>query len=214
MLNLTIAMQPRMSLLILLIGLGFWIAQPVKAADVFGISQPVGGAALQGQIAIQGTSNMADFAAYEVSFSYSRDIGKAWFPIRNDTVPVSGGLLANWDTTTITDGTYDLHLVVTLQDGTQKGMDVKGLRVRNYSPVETTTPTITPTYFTAVPTITLTPTPAPTRVRLQASRLPTNPAAINTNEVDTSLLRGVGAVFILFSAIGVYLLLRTRIMNR
>jgi hypothetical protein len=214
MLNLLIAMRPRISLFILLIGVGFWIAQPVKAADVFGISQPVGGAALQGQIAILGTSNMADFASFEVSFLYSRDAGKTWFLIRYDTVPVTGGVLANWDTTTITDGNYDLHLVVTLKDGTKKSADVKGLRVRNYSPVETATPTITPTYFTVVPTITPTPTPSPTRVRLQSTRLPTNPAAINSSEIDTTLLRGIGSVFLFFCAIGLYLWVRSRIMNR
>jgi hypothetical protein len=80
----------------------------------------------------------------EVSFAYGSDAGRTWFLIQESQQPVSGGALATWDTTTLTDGDYDLRLLVSLKDGTQQQVVVKGLRVRNYTPVEASSPTVTP----------------------------------------------------------------------
>lgn len=190
------------------------------AADGIAISQPTGGVALQGQIAvlgtdaILGTSTLAAFASAEVSFAYSRDEVQAWFPINDSQASVTAGLLANWDTTTLTDGIYDLRLEVTLKDGSRKEVVVKGLRVRNYSAVETSTPTITPTAAPVLVTATPTPTLAPTTVRPEPTPLPTNPAAVSQGEIDTSFLRGIAVVFLLFASVGLYLIVRARMIKQ
>ncbi len=218
MLNLPIAMQPGYGLTLLLVffALGQSGLLPAVHADAPGIAitSPAGGAALQGQIAITGTSDLADFVSAEVAFTYSASPGPAWFPINESQAPVKSGLLANWDTTTISDGIYNLRLVVTLKDGTQKKAEIDGLRVRNYSPVETSTPTITPTSAPVIVTATTTPTLAPTRIRPEPTPLPTNPAGLSPTEIDLGILRGVGVAILLFGGLGLYLLARSWILRR
>ncbi len=83
------------------------------------IESPVTGQAVQGSIAIRGSTGMDRFQSYEVNFSYEGDPTLTWFLIQEGTTPVQDGVLAEWDTTTITDGDYTLRLLVTLNDGTQ-----------------------------------------------------------------------------------------------
>jgi hypothetical protein len=114
-----------------------------------------------------------------------------------------------WDTNLITDGNYNLRLVVILQDGTRVDTAVTGLRVRNYSPIETSTPTpVTPTATlspgerptaTATPVPTITPTPTP---------LPTNPAEMTTHQITGSLWKGALGAIVVFLILGIYVLIK------
>ena len=204
-------MRPYWGLIIVLVPLlGLSLARPARAASAVAISAPAGGSAVQGQVSIQGTSAEAGFVSAEVAFAYSQLAAQTWFPIANSATPVTAGLLATWDTTTLTDGTYDLRLAVTLADGSQAVAVVKGIRVRNYTPVETPTPTLTPTKAPLVTTPTPTPTLAPTVPLPEPTPLPANPAAVSRAEVNDSLLRGVGAALALFATGGLYLYLRSR----
>jgi hypothetical protein len=106
-----------------------------------GISSPVGGEALQGAVPVMGTIQAVGLVSYEVAFAYQSDSTQTWFLIGQGETPVEQGPLANWDTSTISDGTYRLRLLMILGDGRVRESIVEGVRVRNYSPVETATPT-------------------------------------------------------------------------
>jgi hypothetical protein len=173
------------------------------------IQSPAPGRALQGSVSIVGNSQIPGFVTFELSFSYAGDSTGTWFLIQESSQPVANGLLAQWDTSAITDGIYHLRLVVTLQGGSQTQAVVTGLRVRNYTPIETETPTpVTPTVTlvpgnTPVPTSTATPPVKPT-----PTPLATNPAEITRSDVISSMGKGMLAVLGMFALMGVFALLK------
>jgi hypothetical protein len=168
------------------------------------IAAPLPGEALQGLVEISGTTALEDFAAAEIAFAYQDDPTGTWFLILQTDQPVLEGLLARWDTSTITDGIYRLRLQVFLWDGQVLESVVEGLRVRNYTPVETSTPAPLPT---GQPTLTLTPTPLMDfAVTVPAmTPLPTNPAQLSGRHFAASALRGVLVVFGALAAGALYL---------
>lgn len=185
-----------------------WLALPsvIAASPQLAVVSPRPGEALQGVVTITGSSAVDSLVAMEVSFAYSRDTGRTWFLIQESQQPVSGGALATWDTTTITDGDYDLRLLVSLKDGAQLQVVVSGLRVRNYTPVEASTPTLTP-LVSATPWPTLAPTGTPTLTSIPPTTtpLPPNPAALTHVDYLTSLAQGMAIAMLLFLALGIYL---------
>jgi hypothetical protein len=172
------------------------------------ILSPLAGQALQGSLAIRGTTDIPGFQSAELNFRYSHDLTRTWFLIQTMDEPVLQGSLAQWDTTTITDGNYDLRLLVSIADGSQKEIIVMGLRVRNYTPIETNTPTpVTPTATqqpgdTPIPTDT--PTPTATDIPPTPTGLPQNPAQVNPADLAISLGKGVLVVVGLFALVGIY----------
>jgi hypothetical protein len=167
------------------------------------ISSPVPGQVLQGNVLIAGSINVPGFQSAEMFFGYANDSTDTWFLIQSNGQPVPNGALAQWDTTTISDGVYTLKLVVIAQDGSQTTTTVPDLRVRNYTPVETdfSTPV---TAATAAPSTKLTQTPAP----LSTYALPPNPAGFSTLDISKGLLAGVLSVGAAFGMIGLYASLR------
>lgn len=184
------------------------ITPVITARPQIAITEPISGQALQGKLAIIGTSAVNGFQLAELAFSYTGDPTDTWFLIAATTVPVSAGPLAEWDTTQISDGEYDVRLLVMMADGTQISAIVPAVRVRNYTAIETDTPTpITPTSASeqAEPpsgTSTLTRQP-PT-----ATPLPPNPAQVSNRDLAVSF--GQGALFTLgaFALGGLYISLR------
>lgn len=172
--------------------------------SMISITSPVEGQVIQGAVTVTGSSAMPDFVSAEISFSYPNDPTGTWFLVAQADQQVESGTLATWDTTLITDGNYTLRLHVTLADGSTRDVTVPELRVRNYTPVETSTPApaaaadATP-LPTVAPTATLYPTP---------TQLPSNPAEITSSEVWTSLLYGGLAVIVLIAFVWIYLRLR------
>ena len=169
------------------------------------IVSPRQGDALQGVVIIRGSSDVAGFMSVEVAFAYTGDITGTWFLIAVSSQPVHLDTLATWDTTTITDGDYELRMRTYLNDGKSLDVLISNLRVRNYTPVETPTPAPTalqPT-ATSTPTLTATPFPSPTP-------LPINSAVLTPMDVSKSIAYGgLGAVLFLM-IIGAYLGLRRR----
>jgi len=121
-------------------------------------------------------------------------------------------MLAQWDTTGLSDGEYVLRLRVELQDGLSLEVQVPGLRVRNYTPVETATPeptvpqpeaveTMPPTAFPA-----FTPAPLPT-----LTALPGNPVEIASTQVFASLASGALFTALSFLVFGLFLWIRRRL---
>jgi hypothetical protein len=172
------------------------------------LQSPQGGQALQGSVPILGNSDITGFQSASLYFGYQGDRTQTWFLIAQSDQAVKDGTLAQWDTTTISDGNYNLRLIVTLSDSSQQVASVEGLRVRNYSAVETNTPTpVTPTATavpgdTAVPTHTTTPNPTP--VPPTGTPFPPNPAQINGVDIASSMGKGALAIIGLFVLMGVY----------
>lgn len=180
-----------------------------------GILSPLPGQAVQGQFPIIVNTNIDGFQSAELSFGYYEDPTQTWFLITQSIEPISNSKMAEWDTSTITDGNYTLRLVVSLQDGSQITTAVTGIRVRNYSPIETDTPTPSPTPApgqTPLPTITPTPTISPIPPTL--TPLATNPVQISTQDMTNNFWLGVVIAFIIFFVIGLYGVIRKALRKR
>lgn len=177
------------------------------------ITSPTTGQALQGQVAITGTTDIPDFASAEIDFSYIEDETNTRFPIQTMTEPIANNLLANWDTTTISDGEYLLQLRVSLTDGTVKDMSIP-VQIRNYSVLQSPTPpapAVIPTKpALQIPTpIVIPPSQTPTAAPLPTpTLLPMNPAVTNSHDVYSGFWRGGLIVLIIFIAFGIALRLR------
>ena len=110
---------------------------------------------------------------------------------------------------------------VNQSDGSQQEVLVHDLRVRNYSPIETETPTpfqpdntkspdlitISPAPF-YTPTFTIPPHP------MTPTPLPTNPAVITSTHTALSIGTGAGISIGLLAILGAYVGLRSYLRNR
>jgi hypothetical protein len=141
-------------------------------------------------VTISGTTDIPGFRSAEISFAYQSDPTNTWFIIQQSAAPVKEGALAAWDTTTITDGAYRLRLQVFLQDGQVKESLVTGLRVRNYTLIETSTPEARQA-GQETPTPTASPRPDFQVSAREVTPLPTNPAQVTPQHLEQSALRGV-----------------------
>jgi hypothetical protein len=191
---------------------------PTGTPDFPQIRLPLGGQALQGGLPIEGHIPAAGFAGAELSFAYQVDAPQTWFLIAELIQIPDNPVLAQWDTTTITDGIYTLRLVVTHVDGSRSSASVTGLRVRNYSPVETNTPTaVTPSATpepgdTPVPSAT--PSPTITSVPLTPTPLPPNPAQIDQLDILITMGKGGLAILGFLSLLGLYQIIKIHFRNR
>jgi hypothetical protein len=207
MLNLPIAMLTRVLAGLSLILSFFMLGVQTQPPDLPRLTSPQTGAAVQGSLNITGSIPPVDFQYAEISFRYSGSPADTWFLIQQIRQPVKDALLAVWDTTTIADGTYTLRLQVFLTGGRILEVLQYGLRVRNYTAIETNTPTVAPAVThtkaalpveTATP-VPLTPTPRPTPTAFSA-----NPAQIQPSQLTGSLAVGIGAAVVVFLIIGLY----------
>jgi hypothetical protein len=201
MLNLSVAMLKSAFLIlaILISGPFGLLAQQVV------VDSPKAGEALQGQVTISGTTDIEGLEDYEVSFAYQKDDTNTWFFLAKGDQVLRNAALATWDTTTITDGTYRLRIRTFLKDGRTLETLVNGLRVRNYSPVETSTPERKPgaeEEATATRPADFTPEGA------TPTALADNPAKITSSMLGDSLVRGGLAALLTFVVLFIYIGLR------
>ena len=174
------------------------------------ILSPSSGQILQGTILILGEINIEEPLSVELSFSYTDDRRETWFIIHEVEGTIPREINFEWDTTTITDGQYTLRLLVRT-DQDQIIAFVPGLRVRNYSAIETNTPVPTSTPAPAdthAPTNTATMTQTP--VLFTPTPLPPNPAQINTRDIGMSIGKGGIVVISIFAILGIYQYIRNR----
>ena len=186
------------------------------------ILAPSAGQSLRGQVSITGTTDIPNFASAELDFAYASDSTNTWFLIQAFSQPVADSAIATWDTTSIGDGDYILRLRVTLQDGSFQDATVK-VKVQN----ESTLPTI---ILTPAPTVTYAPstfTPqasmpistgivgavdSPTSTALPVfatpTALPSNPVAVQTNEIYAGIQQGALVIVGLFLFFGILIRLR------
>ncbi len=144
MLNLLIAMLTKNWVGLGLILSFFLLGMQTQPPDQPRLSSPQSGSAVQGSVNISGTTTQAGFQYAEISFSYAGAQAGSWFLVQQIQQPVNNALLAVWDTTTIADGSYHLRLQVFLSGGKVEEVVASGLRVRNYTAIETSTPTAVP----------------------------------------------------------------------
>jgi hypothetical protein len=185
-------------------------SNPTEGVPQVAIYSPTTGQALQGTISVTGKTLVEGFLSAELSFAYTQDLTDTWFLIYESDKPVSAGELTQWDTSTITDGEYNLRLVVTLEDGSSLTAQNTNLRVRNYTPIETLTPEPTVTHApgdTLVPTIT--PTSSITPLPPTATPLPPNPAQITPQDILMTIGKGILVAFGFFALMGIYQLIRS-----
>jgi hypothetical protein len=193
---------------------------PVSAqtpSTAVAVTSPQAGQVLQGVVTVSGTSAIDGFVSAEISFIYSGEPAGSWFLIIISSQPVAEGTLAVWDTTVISDGNYTLRLLVTLFDGTTLETLVPDLRVRNYAPPETSTPTLPPTATpTLIPTFTpilptSTATTVPTGTPLPTpTAMPENPAILPAADIRKSILYGGTTTVVFFLFLILYLRLRRK----
>jgi hypothetical protein len=204
MLNLSIAMLTRRWLVITLFFNIFLLGVQTSPQDQPQITAPAPGSAVQGTITILGSTDLPQFQYAEVAFSYSESQPESWFLIKQSQEPVKDGILAAWDTTTIADGDYRLRLQVYLTNGGYLTTELTGLRVRNYTAVETNTPT--PSTQSNTPVMVATPTPIlPTATpRFTPTILPPNPAQVHPSNLAGSIAAGIGTTVALFLLLALY----------
>ncbi|NMB59610.1 MAG: hypothetical protein GYA12_10595 [Chloroflexi bacterium] len=170
-------------------------AQPV-------VISPRAGEAVIGLTEISGVTGLPGFQRVEVEYRYTNDPKNTWFLIAEADKSVNPGKIADWDTSLISDGTYDLRVTVYKADGSSQSTTVRGIRVRNYSPVETSTP---PDPGKIIASLTLEATAVPTRTpRPTPMPLPPNPAVLTRSQLNASLLRGAGIGLGFFFLFGIY----------
>jgi hypothetical protein len=192
MLYLTIVMRA-ISLVFLILS---WL-QPwwVLTLDGPGVDSPQAGEALRGIVTITGSTEAEGFSSYEVAFAYEGDASN-WFVLNQSQEVVKSGPLAQWDTSTIADGLYRVRLTIVFKDGGRKDYLVSGLRVRNYSVIETSTPAPTQVskpekpLVTPQEMVTAIPTVVSTVVQKTATALPVNPASLSYSQYGQSFMLG------------------------
>ncbi len=174
------------------------------------ITAPGDGQIVEGQVAVEGTTDIPDFSSAELAFEYSSDPTHTWFTIQTASLPVANSVITLWDTTSITDGDYVLRLRVILSDGSTQDATSTVL-VRNYTAAPSPLPAVTateppvvevPTAIVIVPSET--PAVAPVAPLATPSALPPNPAGVNSTEIFSNFWRGallVGVLVLLFAAI-------------
>jgi hypothetical protein len=197
MLNLTVAMSPKKWFCLFLLSTVFLTGAQTPPQDQPQFTAPLAGTAVQGSATISGMTDIPDFKSAEISFSYEGTSSPNWFLIQQVLSPVKSGPLAVWDTTTIADGTYRLRLQVFLTSGKILETLVTGIRVRNYTAIETSTP-LPQQINTARPLESPTPIPLTATPRSTPTRLPTNPVQVPVSSLGSSVLWGVGATVALF----------------
>ena len=202
----------RVSLIGFAIFVALALAIPVSAQSTTPvITSPSAGQVLQGQVAITGATDISGFASAEVAFAYASDTTDTWFTIWSGTQSVFNGVIATWDTTTISDGDYILRLRVNLQDETTQDLTV-AVQVRNYTAQATPTPTMIPTAqpVLQIPTPILvadTPTSAMPAISTPTS-LPPNPVEVTQNQIYANFQRGALIIAGIFVFFGILLRLR------
>lgn len=169
------------------------------------IDSPQTGEAVQGVIPVNGSAAVDGFISYQLAFSHRDDATETWFVIANSNDVITGGILGEWDTSNITDGTYQLRLIVQRENEDPIVVLIEGLRVRNYTPIETETPGPTQT---AAPGETAVPSKTP--LPITPTDLPMNQAELSAREIRASFSAGtLGAIFV-FLVLGIYAALRRR----
>ncbi|OGN92289.1 MAG: hypothetical protein A2Y88_10090 [Chloroflexi bacterium RBG_13_48_10] len=184
------------------------------------ISMPIAGQVVQGAVIIKGNTSVDGFLSCEIDFAYASDPSQSWFLVQESTSPVLESILAIWDTSVITDGDYNLRLLINQAGDSQEIIEITRLHVRNYTPIETQTPAPTKAYIDSINAISkMTASPLVTSTAManfappSQTALPANPSEISAAQVGLTFAKGVAVALGIFSILGAYLGIRMFINN-
>ncbi len=185
------------------------------------IDSPVAGQAVQGAVVIRGSTAVEGFQSSEIDFASTGDPIQTWFLVQESNTPIQDGILAIWDTSAITDGDYNLRLLIYKTDGSRSVVSVSGLQVRNYTTMVSGTPSPTVMYVTlgpgtptSTPTPQDTPTPSLTPLPSTPTPLPANPAEITAPQALSTFGEGAALSIGLFILLGAYMGIRAFLNGR
>ncbi len=164
--------------------------------------QPVANQALQGRIPIRLTGRLETVRSVALWFAYAQD-PETWFPLAQRRGLPADGLLAVWDTSTLTDGDYLLRVTYTTQTGQHHTVEIQ-VRVRNYTPIETATPSPTPAQASGSPGVGVTPSPTATPQPPTATPLPPNAATLAPRRLTQAWRTGAILAALFLALLGLY----------
>ncbi len=167
------------------------------------ITFPEAGATVNGIVEIRGSIPETNFDYATISYAYDGSDGANWFQIAKINSPVQDVVLAKWDTTTITDGTYQLKLSVTTTNGLVNEVIVKQITVRNYTYIVTTSLPVGGPEKTSIPLLS-----SETAEVKQPTPLPTNPAAADSVQLKISMVTGIVVAAMMLTLLFLYSILR------
>ena len=199
MLNLPIAMFLKISFLTCILPLLLGVVFQQTGTGAPRVDVPLSGDTVRGVVGVAGTTQVEGFASSEVFFGFSSE--GEWFSLGIQSTPIQNGLIANWDTSVIPDGTYRLKVVVTKADGSRIESVVEDLKVRNYSSGQDGEQSQPASRVTPLPDYQAQP------ARNVPSN-PVNPAAVGRLDLSRSVRAGALWSAGLFVILGVYLGLR------
>lgn len=176
------------------------------------ITSPAAGDILRGEVTVTGLMDSVNFLSAQLDFAYASNPADTWFALQTFSQPVNDSPLTLWDTTSITDGDYQLRLRVTFLDGSFDEVTIP-IKIQNDVAFSqpTPTPTSTPDSVTVqIPTpFLLAASPTPTEIpRPTPTPLPDNPASLDQSEIISSLQRGALVIVGLFIFAGLIIRLR------
>jgi hypothetical protein len=157
------------------------------------VDSPQPGEQLHGQVIISGNTAISAFARTEIYFGYSGT--NDWFLIGISDQPVRNGPIATWDTTSITDGKYQIKVVVFLIDGSYAEVVVPDLTVSNRF-AEITQTLGNPT--SALDLLSGKEILARTLPIITATPLPDNPASVRESALGLTIAGTAGCVIVCF----------------
>lgn len=180
------------------------------------LTSPKPGESLRGLIEIQGRMDIPEFASAELSFTFASsasDPAASWFNIQTFSQPTTNPVIAEWDTTAVTDGDYTLRLRVTLNDGSFQDALVNDIKIRNNEPPPTPIPPPTLANFDfqpldSQPDVENEFTPTPVIILPTATPLPINSAALSPSAISAAFWKSALAVILLFAFFSLILRLR------
>jgi hypothetical protein len=163
------------------------------------VTTPQEGQALQGSVNISGTVSADGFVSGDVSYAYDTDKNATWFFISTISQPVANGVLAVWDTSTISDGDYQLKVSAKYKNGETKEVIIHQMLVRNYTMIKSTEAVKTQEDSQAIevkPTATESP-------KIVVTPFPTNSGSLEISQIQGDLQWGgiLGILFLLFTGI-------------
>jgi hypothetical protein len=199
MLKLQVAMISKIFSLILFTSVLFSAYIQLTTADLPRVDVPFEGDTVRGVVGIAGSTDIEGFKSSEVFFGFSPE--SEWFSIGLQKEPVSNKVIANWDTTVITDGIYRIKVVVNKSDGRQVETIVNNIQVSNYTfsrveadQVQNGSNSSVPDYIAgSIAT---------------ATAFPPNEAAVSKDDLIASIKDGIFWVIGIFLVTGIYLGMR------
>lgn len=173
------------------------------------ITSPESGAVVEGVVEIKGSIPEDGFSSAELLYEYSQAELENWFLIKRLDQVVRDGVLAAWDSTTITDGVYSIKLVVRAQDGTENEVIVENIQVSNYSQASIQTGAAQPANPGNAPSVVdaLKANPSVTEVS-------SNPASVFQEDVRRTAIIGALFAFLALSILALYTTVQSRRRRR